>query len=170
MSKKKPNIWLDKAINGLGNVSNVTAGILFILNVVNVGSAVFARYILRSSFIWTAELSQLFMVSMVLIGAAVTLKENEHMRIDLLLKYLSPRVNKVVTIIRISIIIIISLWMTVISFKYANSLWMLKTLGLHIPKAIPLFTVPIGIGMFLIMYILLRIAKKTETRSTHEGV
>ncbi len=170
MSIKKPDIWLDKAINGLGNASNVTAGILFMLNVLNVGSAVFARYVLRSSFIWTAELSQFFMVSMVLIGAAVTLKENEHMRIDLLLKYLPPRINKVVTIIRISTIIIISLWMTVISFKYANSLWMMKTVGLHIPKAIPLFAVPIGIGMFLIMYILLRIAKKPETRSIHEGV
>lgn len=170
MNKKNLSIWLDKAIDGLGHASNIIAGILFLLNVVNIGTAVFTRYVLRSSFIWTAELSQLFMVSMVLIGAAVTLKENEHMKIDLLLKYIPPRINKVVSIVRYSVIIIISLSMTVISFRYANSLWIMKTIGLHIPKAIPLFITPIGIGMFLIMYILLRIAKKPESRSTHEGV
>ncbi|MDA3824277.1 MAG: TRAP transporter small permease [Bacteroidales bacterium] len=170
MGKNKPGTWVDKAADGLGHAGNILAGILFILNVLNIGAAVFSRYILRSSFIWTAELSQLLMVSMVLVAAAVTLKENEHMKIDLLLKYLPSGINKIVSLVRSSIIIIIALWLTLISFKYANSLWMMKTLGLHIPKAIPLFTIPLGIGMFLIMYILLRIAKKPESRSTHEGV
>ncbi len=103
MNKKNLSIWLDKAIDGLGHASNIIAGILFLLNVINIGTAVFTRYVLRSSFIWTAELSQLFMVSMVLIGAAVTLKENEHMKIDLLLKYIPPQINRVVSIVRYSV-------------------------------------------------------------------
>lgn len=164
------NIWIEKAIDVLERVSTIIAGTLFILNIMNIAIAVFTRYVLFSSFIWTAELSQFMMVWMVLIGAAAALRQNEHMKIDLLLKYLPPMVKKIVAAIRYVTVIFISLFMTVWGFRYANSLWIITTLGLKIPKPIPLFATSIGMGMFLLMYLLLRIAKKPEVRSTHEGV
>lgn len=166
----KPDLWVDRAIDGLEHVSTIIAGMFFLLNILNIVVAVFSRYIIRSSFIWTAELSRFMMVWMVLIGAAAALKQNEHMKIVLLLKYLPGPVKKAVALLRHSIIIFISLFMTIKGFFYANSLWKIRTLGLGIPKAIPLFAVSFGMGLFLFMYILLRIARKQESRSTHEGV
>jgi len=168
--KNRPTTWVDKTLNGLERVSNSIAGMLFILNIVNIGSAVFSRYVLKSSFIWTAELSQLLMAWMVLIAASATLKRNEHMKIDLLLKYMPPIPQKILAYLRHGIVIFISLFMTIKGFSYANSLWKIKTLALHLPKSILLFAVSIGMGLFVLMYILLRISGKKEIRSTLEGV
>lgn len=167
---RKPGLWVDKTINGLEHISTIIAGMLFLLNIVNIVAAVFTRYVMRNSFIWTAELSRFMMVWMVLIGAAAALKKDEHMKIVLLLKYLPGPLRKAVDILRHSIIIFVSLFMTIKGFSYGNSLWKIRTLGLGVPKSIPLFAVSLGMGLFLFMYVLLRITGKQESRSTHKGV
>jgi TRAP-type transport system small permease protein len=164
------SILLDRIIDGLERVGIIFAGTLFILNVVNIVVAVFSRYVLLSSSIWTAELSRFIMVWMVLIAAAPALRKGEHMKIDLLLQYFPPSVNKVLAVIRHSLIIGISIFMTVWGFRYANSLWRITTLGLKVPKPVPLFAVPAGMLLFLIMYLLLRIARKPELHSHKEGI
>lgn len=160
----------DRAIDVVERVGILIAGTLFVLNVINVVVAVFTRYVLFSSFIWTAELSRFFMVGMVLIAAAPTQRRGEHMRIDLLLKYFSPAVNRFLAMVRHSVIIITAIFMTVWGFTYANSLWNITTLGLKLPKSIPLFAVPAGMGLFLLMYVLLRLAGKPELHSYKEGI
>ena len=92
------------------------------------------------------------------------------MKIDLLLKYFPPTVNKVLALIRHTLIIGISVFMTVWGFTYANSIWDIVTLGLKIPKSIPLFSIPAGMLLFLVMYILLRLAGKPELHAPKEGV
>ncbi len=170
MAKKNHTSLLDSIIENIDRAGMLCAGILFSLNVVNIVVAVFSRYVLHSSSIWTAELSQMIMVWMVLIAAAPALKRGEHMQINLLLKYFPPGVNKVLAFIRHSIVLSITLFMTVWGFKYANSLWEIVTLGLKIPKSYPLFAVPLGMGLFSLVYLLLRIGKKPEVHSFKEGV
>lgn len=170
MTTQKPNTRLDKIIEGIDRAGMLIAGMLFSLNVLNIVVAVFSRYVLRSSFIWTAELSQVIMVWMVLIAATPALTRGEHMQINILLKYFPPVVNRVLTLLRHFLILGITLFMTIWGFTYANSLWKIVTLGLRIPKSYPLFAVPLGMGLFFITYLLLRIARKPEVHSFKEGV
>lgn len=160
---------IDRVINWLECVGIITAGTLFLLNVLNVVVAVFSRYVLHSSFIWTAELSRFLMVWMVLIAAAPALRRGEHMKIDLLLEYFPPKLNKVLAVIRHILIIGTALFMTVWGFTYANSLWKITTLGLKVPKPVPLFAVPAGMLLFLLMYLLLRLARKPDIHLHTDG-
>jgi len=148
----------------------IIAGTLFLFNILNIVVAVFARYVVRSSFIWTAELSQMVMVWMVLFAATPALTHGEHMRIDLLLKYLPPKVQSVLAILRHALIMGISLFMTLWGFSYANSLWKIVTMGLRVPKSIHLFALPIGMALFFLVYMLLRLTGKPELHSHKEGV
>lgn len=160
---------LHRVIDGLERAGIIVAGTLFVLNVLNVVVAVFSRYVLHSSFIWTAELSRFLMVWMVLIAAAPALRNDEHMKIDLVLKYFPPKVNKVLAVIRHGFIIGIAVFMTVWGFTYANSLWKITTLGLKVPKPVPLFAVPAGMFLFLVMYLLLRLARKPDIHPHTDG-
>lgn len=148
-----------RIIGLLDLLSDRFAGILFVLNIINIAIAVFMRYVLLNSFIWTAELSQFMLVWMVLFGATSAWKRNEHMRIDLLLRHLPPAIRRIAAILRDIFILMVALFMTIWGIIYANTTWRITTLGLKIPKAIPLFAISIGMGLFFLMSLLLVIGR-----------
>ena len=148
-------------IGALDTISDRFAGILFLLNISNIAVAVFMRYILLNSFIWTAELSQFMLVWIVLIGATSAWKRNEHMQIELLLVHLPGVLRRIALILRDIIILVVSLFMTIWGIIYANATWRIITLGLKIPKAIPLFAISLGMGLLFLMTLFLGIGRRT---------
>lgn len=147
-------------IGALDTISDRVAGVLFILNIMNIAVAVFMRYILLNSFIWTAELSQFMLVWIVLIGASSAWRRNEHMQIDLVVAHLPSMLRRAAVILRDGIVLLVSLFMTIWGIIYANSTWRITTLGLKIPKAIPLFAISIGMGAVFLMSLLMSIGRR----------
>ncbi len=57
---------------------------------------VFSRYVLNAPTIWAFELSYMVMGAHTLIGAAYTLRERGHIRIDIYYSHYSPKINALV--------------------------------------------------------------------------
>lgn len=148
---------LDRIIISLDSFSHVTMGLLFAGHVLLTSAAIFMRYVLSYSFMWSTELMRYMVVWMVLIGSAAALRRGEHLRIDFLLERFPRRVKALLLLIQRTAVLLISLGVTVLSVIYANSTWNMISLGLKIPKAAVLFAVPLGLGLFFLMYVLLLI-------------
>lgn len=79
----------------------VTLG-LFLLMILVVGMQMLARWILGPMFglylSWTASLSRVLLVAVTFIGAAIASRDREHVTLDLVIKYLSPRMRRALVV------------------------------------------------------------------------
>lgn len=75
----------------------VLAGLGALL-VVIVLAAVFCRYVLNQSLSWSDEVVRYLFVWFTLFGAAVTLREREHIRVEYFVEKLSPTLRRVIEI------------------------------------------------------------------------
>ena len=90
-------------------------------------------------------------------GSVVALSFGDHVKITVFLEYLPATVRKLIVNLCHAMIIGIIAYMTYLGINYVNNAWRFRTLALGIPKAIPLRSIPIGMGLFLIQYILVEI-------------
>jgi TRAP-type transport system small permease protein len=154
--------WCRRLAEIVAGAAGLGAGVLFLINIANILMGVFARYVFRSSPIWTEELSRFILVWMVLIAATPTLVHGEHMRIDLVIKRMPGWAAFAAALVRHGTVLGAALFMTIRGWSYANGMWNFTTMGLQIPKAIPLFVVSFGFGIFLLVYGLLLLAGDVE--------
>lgn len=159
-----------RASNLLEKVSLGLAGIIFMITVSNVIFSVFTRYVFRTSYIWTDELARYSLIYFVMFAANAALKNGDHMTIDIAHKYFPDFLNMIFKWLRRAISITVYLFLTVEGFKLAWNAWSTTTLGLNIPRAIPLLSIPIGMLLMLIQYLLIQIIEeKTGTAIIRES-
>jgi TRAP-type C4-dicarboxylate transport system permease small subunit len=146
----------------IARVSAVCAGVLFVVNVGDILMGVFARYVFRSSPIWTEELARYTLVWMVMMAANPALRYGEHMQIDLLLKYFPARLNAILRWVRRGAFVFVIAFMTYWGILYTEKIANFTTMGLGISKSIPMAAVPVGMGLLLLQYILMQFVPGTR--------
>jgi TRAP-type C4-dicarboxylate transport system permease small subunit len=70
----------------------IIIGIAFIVTIVT--SEVVLRYVFKHSLIFTEELSRYLMVWIVFLGSALAIRDEAHIRINILVKRLNPTLRK----------------------------------------------------------------------------
>jgi len=90
-------------------------------------------------------------------GSVVAISYGDHVNITIILEHLPVMIRKVIITLRHLLIIGIIGYMTYLGIKYVDNAWRFRTLALGIPKAIPLMSIPIGMGLFLVQYIFVEI-------------
>jgi TRAP-type C4-dicarboxylate transport system permease small subunit len=55
----------------------------------------FTRYVMNDSYSWTEEIARYFLIALTYIGAAMCVRRNRHIQVDVLYRLLSPRVGRV---------------------------------------------------------------------------
>lgn len=128
---------------------------------VNVGVALFGvvmRYGFAASPIWTDELARYTLIWAVMLAGAAAVRRGEHMQIDLVVEALPARMARVVDAARRLVILAVLGFMTLMGAYYASKVWGMTTLAMNIPRTIPVASVPVGMGLMLVQYVLLQIA------------
>jgi len=74
----------------------ILGAILLFIMLVLVSVQVITRYIFNNPISWTEEMARFILVWITFIGAAISLKQNQHVKFEYLLDKLSPRIKKVV--------------------------------------------------------------------------
>lgn len=74
--------------------------------------SVFSRYLLNASIAWAEELSRFLFIGVVCTGAVTAYFRNEHLGLDILNKLLPDSVHKYADIIKNSLILLITAFMT----------------------------------------------------------
>ena len=93
----------------VGKVTEATGGVAALLVIPLVLATcweVFARYVLESPTIWAFELGYMLMGVHFLLGGALTLKRQSHVRIDLIYARLSPRRRAVIDLILYGVLVL----------------------------------------------------------------
>ena len=138
----------------LERLSACTAGALLVLNVCDILLGVFCRYVLQNSIIWTEELARFSLVWLVLMAAGGAYYRGDHMVIDFVAARFPLWIQRLLSGLRVILTVSILGLMIYLGFTNAVNVWHMRTMAMGIPKTIPLFAVPLGLGLLLCIYML----------------
>jgi TRAP-type C4-dicarboxylate transport system permease small subunit len=74
--------WIETGLNGLAFVNGLVATVLFAALTLVVALQVFTRFVLHDPFIWSEEAARFLFFWVVLLGAAMSVKDRRHFVID----------------------------------------------------------------------------------------
>ncbi|MBN2302527.1 MAG: TRAP transporter small permease [Lentisphaerae bacterium] len=98
-------------------VPEIILAILFGAMITIAGLGVFFRYILNSSLTWSIELLRVLFTWATFVGAVVALKDNAHIRIDLLIDKAPPTIRHILEIINHLLVLAFSITIVVLGFQ-----------------------------------------------------
>ncbi len=129
---------------------------------------VILRYIFRASNAWSEELVGYLFVLDVMLGAAIAIRRNSHLQIDVLINRFPPKVKNVFTIGATVVGIVFLCFL----FRYSLTLCATATknisAGLHISMAIPYAVLPVGEVLMVLSSIEVILKNIAELRGKKE--
>jgi len=117
------------------------------------GANVTSRYFFGSSFPWAEELMIFLMVLTVFAGAATPTWRNAHIRIDLLVERLTPRMQLIAAIVVSIVTVVIVAILAAVTFRIVSMLYAFdqRSLALDVPLWIPQGFVAVGLALIVIL-------------------
>jgi len=122
------------------------------------------RYIIRYSLPWSEELSRYLFVWLALMGAAVGVKKNAHFGVDILVRRLKPKNQKILYLIG-SLFILFFLCVIIFEgVKLTINNWTQLSPAMRIPMSFPYSSVPASFLLMLVYIVknILLSLKKTK--------
>ncbi len=133
-----------------------------------------ARYLFDTGFTWVLEAVQYLFAWVVLFGAAYGIRHGAHLGIDILVEKFTPKVQRVIALVAVSICMVFVGSVFYLSIDYIRRIhgWGDLTLDLQIPQWIPYLAIPIGTGLMIIHLVqvgYMIYTGKAKRIHTHEG-
>ena len=115
------------------------------------------RYLFDSGITWALEAVQYIFAWVVLVGAAHGVKVGIHLGIDILVEKFSRETQRIISLFAAALTLLFVATVFVLSIQYTMKVysWGDLSLDLQIPQWIPYLAIPIG--LFLMLYHLLRV-------------
>ncbi|CAI9400348.1 hypothetical protein ANOBCDAF_00467 [Pleomorphomonas sp. T1.2MG-36] len=126
---------LFRLIDRLAGAALAAAGTALVLMTVVVGAQVFSRYVLNFSLTFAEPMAIQLMGWFIFLGAAVGVRENFHLGLDLLRYLAPPSVNRLLDTVSLSLIAIFGLFISWYGFQLAARTWDTLIPGLGITGA-----------------------------------
>jgi C4-dicarboxylate transporter, DctQ subunit len=150
-----------------------TVMLVFLMSMVGIG--IFSRYVLRSPIGWVNEMTEYILVYLGFLAAAWVLKDEGHIKMDLVLNAVSPRTQCMMNAITSIICTIACSLLTWYSFKVTLKLYQtgyLMPTIYHPPKFILIAGIFIGMLLFSVQLIVrtYTLMGKWKASSTQKSV
>ncbi|MBU5436791.1 TRAP transporter small permease [Tissierella sp. MSJ-40] len=147
---------MKKIFQVLNKVEDAVASSLLIITSLLVFVQVILRYKFNYSISWSEEVSRMMIAWFIFIGSSMAVKDNAHVNMDALFSIISGRakilVGMIVDIINIIFCIIIII-AGINMLKNAMAIGSMAT-SVKVPLYIPYASVPVGVFLMLIRYII----------------
>ena len=114
------------------NFGEIISATFLIIATIIVIANVFLRYVMNTGIWWTEEVVTGLFVWSVFIGSAAGYKRHKHIGVDFLLQKLPDGMQKIVTILVDTILIVINGYLTYLSIIYVSNSYMKPTAVLGI--------------------------------------
>lgn len=141
----KPIEWLENAICvvTLGAVSLIIFG------------QVISRYFFHYTPLWSEELSRYLIVWSIFIGVSVGVRENKHIGVDALIRFLPPtlKVAGECLLNLIGIVVVVVLIYTGIQFIGRTIEYEQLSPAMRLPMYIPYLAMPVGLGLSAVRFV-----------------
>lgn len=132
---KPQRTLLSRLVDRLSQLALLAAGTALVLMTAIVGAQVFSRYVLNFSLTFAEPMAIQLMGWFIFLGAAVGVRENFHLGLDLLRYLAPPSVNRVLDTISLALIAIFGLFISWYGAELAIRTWDTLIPGLGITGA-----------------------------------
>lgn len=111
---------------------------------------VIMRYVFHNSPAWSEELVRYLFIFNVMMAAAIAVRRNSHLQIDVVLNALKPRVRKVFTICATAVGTVFLVYLFILSLELVRSGMPNTSAGLGLPMSVPYISVPVGTALMVL--------------------
>ena len=108
------------------------------------------RYIFAMSNTWSEELARYLFIFEVMLAAAIAIRRNSHLQIDVLLNLLKPKIKRVFTLCSTMVGIVFLDFLLVYSIQLVKTGATNTSVGLQIPMSIPYSCILIGVVLMIL--------------------
>jgi TRAP-type C4-dicarboxylate transport system permease small subunit len=144
---------IDKAFDRVARVIEVALALAFIFAVLLNFTNVVGRYLLGLSFLGSDEVQIFIMVGMTFLGAAVVTRRNQHLRMDVLVRFLPVPIPLLLRVLEQLLLATLAGFVLTQSFLYAGQMLRIGRVSdmTGVPMWIPHGTVALGFGLVLMV-------------------
>ena len=118
--------------------------------IVDMTYQVILRYVFSNSNAWSEELARYLFIFEVMVAAAIAIRKNSHLQIDVLINCFKPRTKTVFTLVSTLVGMVFLVCLLVYSIKLVQTGGTNISVGLNIPMSIPYATIPLGVVLMLL--------------------
>ncbi len=108
-----------------------------------------SRYVFKIPIFWAEELSRLFMVWACLLGAAIAMRLQDHVRATFMISLLPKKLRTIVVFLSNVIVAIFMILMIKYSFDLLPIIYLQISPTLRIPMAVAYSSIPVGAALIL---------------------
>lgn len=142
--------------------SGVISCVFLVINIADIFIGVACRQF-SASITWTEELARISLVWCVMLGASSAFYEGDNMSVDFIVRVLPDSLKKLCSLISFMIEAVVLGILIYYGSQNVMGGWTMRTMALHIPRAVPLMSVPVGMSLFLAVLIGKFIERKCTT-------
>jgi TRAP-type C4-dicarboxylate transport system permease small subunit len=144
---------IDKVLDGFARVLELTLALAFIAAVVLNFMNVVGRYLFGLSLLAADEVQVFVMVAMTFLGAVVVTRRNQHLRMDVLVRFMPSWLGPLLRIVEPLLLVVLAGFVVSQSWFYASQMLRIgrRSDMAGIPMWIPHGLVALGFGLILIV-------------------
>ncbi|MEB6590739.1 MULTISPECIES: TRAP transporter large permease subunit [Pseudomonas] len=134
---------------GLRWLTEGSAALLVVIEVVLLFCNVFSRYVLNQPIVWGDELASLLFLWLAMLGSVVAMRRGEHMRLTSFIARLSAEKREFVDTLGAMIVITFIGLLFTPAWEYVSDEWIITTAALEIPNAFRVSAIAVGLSLML---------------------
>jgi len=144
---------IQKGVHGLLAFTRSLSALFLISSVAINFANIVARYVFNFSFTWAIEIILFLMVGAVFTGCCAVAWENRHIRMDVLLRILPPRIAGALGLLSDLVMIAAAIAVAIFAYPVIHDLLAFdeRSAAADFPMAIPQALVPVGYGVMAIL-------------------
>jgi TRAP-type C4-dicarboxylate transport system permease small subunit len=144
---------VDKALDWLARVIELALAFAFIVAVLLNFTNVVGRYLFGLSLLGSDEVQVFIMVAMTFLGAVIVTRRNEHLRMDVLVRFMPAAVRVLLRIAEQLLLILLAGFVLSQSYFYAAQMFRIGRASdmAGVPMWIPHGTVALGFALILLI-------------------
>lgn len=158
---------VNRVVSRLLNLLEAVSAALMTLIVVLLLGGVVSRYVFSIPVVWIDEVVSLSFIWLAMIGAAIAMHRNEHLRLTLFLEMLPARVKGFVHALALVAVAAFLLAMVHPALEYAKEEWVVTSAALNIPNSFRVSA--IAFGILAMLAIMLMYAVRTVSKPQLAG-
>lgn len=108
---------------------------------------VIMRYVFANSPAWSEELVRYLFIFNVMMAAAIAVRRNSHLQIDILLNVLKPRARTIFTVCATAVGTVFLVYLFILSLELVRSGMPNTSAGLGLPMSVSYTCVPVGTAL-----------------------
>ena len=143
---RRSPLWL-RPIEALSALLLINISVLLLVGVVS-------RYVFSKPIIWSDEVVSLSFIWLTMLGSAIAVHRNEHLRLTLFVDLMPPQLRAFVRAFALVAVAAVLLALIPPAIEYAREEWFIRTPALDLPNTFRVSSIAVGLVLMLALVLL----------------